>query len=289
MPRRRRNYTNKNLQPRQSQRNKKLFRPVGSTRNLYRNPIPRTLQIATRRNNSQRLRFVVNHTYNFNPGTTDGTETNGLIYRANSIYDIRPGINGQNAAFAAQSTTYAVSNTLLTADGWTEWTNAYQHFTVLGSKCQATFEPYGAEDDNYNQPGMLSIVLSGTGNAVSSTTDASGINTQPYMKKVNVTNALAGNRGGRIYQFYSARKFEGVKDVQDNSNLKGKFGNPTQTPAFPNEQSFFYVNLCKINPAQAKQMSRGVITVKIEYIVHLSEPTQTNNVQTPAHPIPYLG
>lgn len=276
MPRRK---GNRELKPRQTQRDRKLWRPMGSTRKLYRNSVPRTLQIATRRNKSQRLRFVVNHIYEFNPGTTDGTETNGFVYRANSIYDIRPGQNGNLANFEAQSTAYSTATTNITADGWNEWTERYQHFTVLGSKCQATFEPYGIEDDNYKEPGMLSIVLSGTNNAVQASTDSSGINTLPYMKKVNIMPGSALNRGGRIYQFYSARKFEGVNDVNDNSNLRGRFQNPTQNAGAPSENSFFYINLSKLNPAQAKQMPKGMLTVKIEYIVNLSEPTQSNDVQ----------
>lgn len=283
MPRRKVN--NRQLKPRQTQRDKKLFRPMGSTRNLYRNTVPRTLQIATRRNKSQRLRFVVNHIYNYDPGTTDGTETNGFVYRANSIWDIRPSQNGVTGNFVAQSTNYSTASNNLTADGWNEWTNRYQHFTVVGSKCQATFEPYGIQDDNYNQPGMLSIVLSGTGNAVSASTDASGINTLPYMKKANIMPSSSQNRGARIYQFYSARKFEGVHDVADNNQLRGKFANSAQTPSAPGENSFYYINLCKINPAQAKQIPKGVLSVKIEYIVNLTEPTQTNDVQIPTRDI----
>ena len=65
----------KRLRPRQAQRAKPWFRPVGSTNRLYRNLVPRTLQIATRRNFNQRLKFVVNQTYQYDPGTIAGTET----------------------------------------------------------------------------------------------------------------------------------------------------------------------------------------------------------------------
>lgn len=282
--------SNRRLRPKQTMRNKRLFRKVGNTNSLYRPRVPRTLQIATRRNNNQRLRFVVNHIYNFSPGTLAGTETSGMCYRANSIYNIRQGIYGNVANFLAQNASYSTATPLINADGWDEWTDRYQHFCVLGSKCQATFEPYGDNAINA-QPGMLSIVMSGSLNAVNAGKDSSIINQQPYLKKVNIMPATAQNTGGRVYQFYSARKFEGVHDVIDNSQLRGRFAGTADADT-PGEESFYYISLSKMNPGVTQeQMPRGILTIKIEYIVHLSEPTQTNDVQVPVQhvPIPYLG
>lgn len=270
------------LRPRQNQRNKKWFRPVGSTNQLYRNLVPRTLQIATRRNFNQRLKFVVNQTYQVDPGTLQGTETNGITFRANSIYDIRPDYYGTPNTFTAQDPTkYGIAMTNLVADGWNEWTDRYQHFSVLGSKIQAVFEPYGTGEDQ-GQPGMLAITLSGVNGTVSATTDSAAINKLPYTRRGHVFGACNQNRGTRLYQFYSAKKFEGVKDVLDNQQLRGRFANTNGQAVGPSELSFFDVSLSKLNPAVGQQMPKGILTIKIEYIVNCTEPTKSDNVQAPA-------
>lgn len=82
---------------------------------------------------------------------------------------------------------------------------------------------------------------------------------------------------------YSARKFEGVKDPDDNSNLRGRFANanlvPPTTGATPGEQSFFYLALAPVDPTSTVASGGGVLRVKIEYIVHLKEPTESNQIQ----------
>ncbi len=272
----------KRLRPRQAQRAKPWFRPVGSTNRLYRNLVPRTLQIATRRNFNQRLKFVVNQTYQYDPGTIAGTETNGMTFRANSIYDIRPDTYGTPNVFTAQDPQkYGIAMTNLVADGWAEWTTRYQHFSVLGSKIQATFEPYGTGEDQ-SQPGMCAITLSGVNGTVDATTNSAAINKLPYTQRAHVFGACNQNRGARLYQFYSAKKFEGVKDVLDNQQLRGRFANDNGTAATPGEMSFFDISLSKLNPAIGQQMPKGILTIKVEYIVNCTEPTKTDNVQQPS-------
>jgi len=229
---------------------------------------------------NQRLRFVVNHVYDYNPGTLAGTETNGMTFRANSIADIRPDIYGTPNVFIAQDpATYGINVPNIKATGWDDWVNRYQHWTVLGSKLSATFEPYGTGEDQ-GQPGMMAVKVSGINGSIDATTDAAAINKLPYVKKGHVMGACNQNRGTRLYAFYSARKFEGVKDVVDNSVLKGRFTTAADPATqIPNERSFFEVALCKLNPNVGQQMPKGILSIRIEYIVHLAEPTETNQVQ----------
>jgi len=74
-----------------------------------------------------------------------------------------------------------------------------------------------------------------------------------------------------------------VKDPEDNSNLRGRFANSFVTPpvlgATPTEQSFFYLALAPIDPATSLAVGEGVLRVKIEYIVQLREPTESNQIQ----------
>ena len=91
------------------------------------------------------------------------------------------------------------------------------------------------------------------------------------------------NRGTRLFKHYSAKKFEGVKDVRDAQQLRGRFVGQSEQ-AQPAERSFFEVALCKLNPNVGQQMPKGILTIKVEYIVQLLEPTESNEVQEPAAP-----
>lgn len=259
--------------------NKRLSRKP--RRGMYRPLVPRTIQIATRRNHSQTLRFVKNMVFDYNPGTVAGTETNGMTIRANSIADIIADTYGTPNVFTAQSSSYAPGSTV-NADGWDEWDSRYQHFCVTGSKLSATFEPYGTGEDQ-GQPGMLALKLSGVNGVISASTDAAQINILPYVSKGHVFGACNQNRGTRLFKHYSAKKFEGVKDVRDAQQLRGRFVGQSEQ-AQPAERSFFEVALCKLNPNVGQQMPKGILTIKVEYIVQLLEPTESNEVQEPAAP-----
>lgn len=281
-----------------NKRYKKGFRPVGSVNKLYRNPNPRTLQIATRRNTKQTLRFVSNQTYKVNPGgTVGGMENVFLKFRANSIYDINVGNNGNgalnaNLTFIAQDPAkYGPTQPLVNAEGWDDWNSRYAHFTVLGSKIQVTYEPIGIDGANVAVPTTAYINLAGNTSQISTGTEMSVINELPYTKRASMvpsqTNSQQGglvssstwaNNGVRLFSFYSTKSFEGVQDVKDNEQLKGAMLASPQAPA---EGSFFTVGLRNTIPSgtATNRMLNGILRVKIEYITLLTEPTSTNRVQ----------
>ncbi len=249
-----------------------------STSSSYRKSKPRTLQIATRRNPNQVLRFVINQTYWYDGTKTPAGKTAVLQYRANSIFHAQVPSSSISGEFISQDpqlySNYTTDNITQDADGWTEWSARYQHFCVLGSKIQSTFEPTttGSASVHFHH-------LSGVGNAIDANSQMKDINKLPYTYRNSIvaTTVQRGNTGSRMSQQYSAKKYEGVSNVQDNSNLRGSFGGGQ-----PAEQTFFYLGIAPATQMTATSPNinpQGIIRVKVEYIVMLKEPTETNQVQ----------
>lgn len=279
MPRR---YANRKLKRRNKQRGKKLFSPVGNTNKLYHNPIPRTLQLATRRNNSQMLRFVKNMTFRIVPQAFE--ENIFLTLRANSLYDIMSNNGGQNqpGTWQPQDNDYGVGVQFVQADGWDEWSPRFQHFTVLGSKCQVTYEPTDSGYLNNQQqiaPATLYVNLAGLPNAITPTTAMKDVAKLPYTKRASIMPTWSNTGGKRLFQFYSTKKYEGVKDVMDNQNLRGRLQGPASVPT---ETSYFNVGIVPTITnnlgTQGQKISGGVMRIKLEYIAKLTEPSLTNQV-----------
>lgn len=268
-------------------RPKRRSRPT--TASLYRTAIPRTIQRATRRPKSLTLKFVVNQTYLFDGSQVPNGETAFLCYRANSIYQsqIPTSANGTapTAAWTSQDpsiySNMTSDNKFANAEGFDDWKNRFNHFVVKGSKISSTFEP-----TNVGVPAVHFHLLSGSLDSVTGTTKSSDLNKRPYCfrSSLNPTTVQRQSAGTRMYQTYSVRKFEGVKDVQDNSNLRGDFGpdSTTNLPKTPAEESYFYVGIAPVNPASTTKLCSGIVRVKVEYIVFLKEPTLSNQV-TPGY------
>ncbi len=247
------------------------------TNSLYRNKIPRMLQVATRRHKSQFLRFVSNQTYLLAPTLSGGVaKPICLSIRANSIYDIMQNPGVADEVISQVPTAYGPGVDNVVADGYTEWTNRYQHFTVFGSKISVTCQPYG---NVKGTPGLVVLNLSGVAGGVSNVTTAGQLNILPYTKRGQLYNNGANSTGSRLYNTYSTKKYEGVKDVDDNSQLRGRFGNDFGSPGPPGEQSFHNLWIGPVLPTATEALSPQVLRLKVEYIVKLSEPTFKNQVQ----------
>lgn len=283
-----------------NKRYKKGFKKAGNTNSYYHSSIPRTLQIATRRNHSEMLRFVVNQTYMIEPKVRTGGANNGpenvyLQYRANSIVDVMAGTAG-NGSYNIAGTwisqdpaNYGTTENNVNAEGVTAWQQRYQHFTVLGSRIQASIQTIKASQVTTDeQPGTFYINLSGYQGAVNKESQATEIVELPYTKRARIISAVGNNTysasssvpGARLLLNYSAKKFEGVKDVLDNSNMKGHFENSLGNQAVPVEQSYFNIGFVPTMPYTdgTSPLQDQLLTVKIEYIVKLTEPTASNQV-----------
>lgn len=272
---------------------KKYQRRYASKKKQYRQAIPRTIQIATKRNMNQTLKFVVNQTYVVDPTVLAAGKSAVLSFRANSIYNSHMPTGSTTVnAFKSQDPSKYNNNGQASpvisqnADGWDDWTERYQHFCVVGSKITYTFEPTGT-----GAPAILCSHLSGVSSAVTTDTTSARLNTLPYIYRhslstQSITSGINASTGIRGNMKYSARKFEGVKDPEDNSNLRGRFANsnlnPPTTGATPGEQSFFYLIMSPVDPTTTAKMPPGVMRLKIEYITQLKEPTESNKIQVTA-------
>ena len=260
-------------------------------RTNFRTSVPRTIQIATKRNMNQTLKFVVNQTWVVDPTSQAAGLTAVLSYRANSIFNshMPTSVAATAGLFKSQDPTKYSNNGSLTpvisqsADGFDTWSDRYQHFTVTGSRMTYTYEPMNA-----GAPAVFCSHMSGVSGAVNANTTAARLNELPYVKRHSVVPQalLAGGISGpgiRGSVNYSARRFEGIKDPEDNSNLRGRFANSLVTPpvvgATPSEQTFFYLAIAPIDPSATTVVSGGVLRVKIEYVVKLKEPTESNQIQ----------
>ena len=257
------------------------------------------MQIATRRPQKQLLRFVSNQTYHVRPGGSVGAVENCYLqFRANSIYDICDGNNGNGSLnqpstwIPQDSTIYGPSLTEINAEGFEDWRARFSHFTVIGSKISVSYEPYGiqGEQNAVQVPTTVYVNLAGNQSQIGPGTQMSAINKLPYTKRASIvpsqTNSTTsgllststfGNAGVRLYSFYSAKKFEGISDVMDNEQLKGAM---LASPAAPQEQAFFTVGLRNTIPSVAAgdRMPQGIMRIRLEYITMLTEPSSTNQV-----------
>ncbi|AXQ66013.1 MAG: putative capsid protein [Circoviridae sp.] len=267
-------------------------KPKSVPRSNYRSTIPRTIQIATKRNKNMKLKFTLNQTWLVDPSKlANPNDTAVLSYRANSIFQshMPTAATATAAAFVSQDPALynnngqAVPLIQQSADGFDTWSSRFQHFTVTGSKITYTFEPYST-----GAPSILCSHVSGVSGAIQASTSAVRLNALPYTTRHSivpqaVTSGIFAATGLRGSRTYSARAFEGVVDPVDNSNLRGRFANSLLTPpvtgASPSEQSFFYIAIAPIDPATTVSSGQGVLRVKIEYIAHLREPTESNQVQ----------
>ena len=265
-----------------TRRKRKAYKKAPSK---FRASVPRTLQIATKRNSRMTLKFVTNQTYLFHPASTafPAGQTSLLCFRANSIYQSQLPVSNVVGVWKSQNpakySNDVVAGVQQNADGWDEWTSRFQHFCVTGSRISATFEPVTS-----GAPSIMTTHVSGIQGAVNNLTTSARLNELPYTKRASivVNTNLSSPIGQSLSATYSARKFEGVTDPNDNSNLRGRFATTT-TPTLPgntpSEQSFFYLAMSPIDPNTVDPMPQGVVRVKIEYVVQLKEPTDTNQIQ----------
>lgn len=259
------------------------------TKSLYHPSVARSLQIATRRNFNQKLKFVTNQTYIYNSAVTPDGDSCVLKYSANSIYNSQvavstlagPELKSQNPALYSNLVSDGLNQD---ASGYDQWSSSYQHFTVAGSKIQITCRPMGT-----GVPTQVSIVLAGKSTAITSDTKTDTLATMPFMRRAIICSTGNGATNSvRLYHTYSARKFEGVRDPTDNSNLRGRFADNTVTPPVagtaPTESSYFYVVVSPVDPNVTGKVIPMMITTKVEYVTILREPTLTNKIQERALP-----
>jgi hypothetical protein len=176
------------------------------------------------------------------------------------------------------------------ADGWDEWKLRFQHFTVLGSKINVTYEPQNAantgdaDDDTYQTrkecaEGILFLNKVGGTGIINTTSTMATIQNLPYQRKGTVKAGINGiGRGTSLSMKYSAKHFEGVSDVADNATMKGQMDSGMAAAAQPNERSYFNVGILPTIHAQGLHPPNGILRINVEYITKLTEATTTNQL-----------
>ena len=163
------------------------------------------------------------------------------VFRANSIFDPdRTGTGHQPL-------------------GRDEWSNFYNHVTVLGSRIKATFVPRGSTATTSS--GLVAITLKANDTVsvdpITPLLEAKGAK-WAYM---GLGNATA--KGTTLRNYFSAKKFFGVTDVNDNNDLKAAVGfNPA-------EQAYFHV---QVGPQDGLADAQPIdVIVQIDYICRYQE------------------
>lgn len=145
--------------------------------------------------------------------------------------------------------------------GHDEWSTFYNHYTVIGSRCKATFWSDPSPDASSNTH-IIGVYLDDTATAVPN------VNTLLEQGKVR-PKYLSSGSGGRavqtIYSNYSAKKHLGLQSIRDNRSLIG-----AQFGSNPPEDMYFHC----FTSAAAELGDAPLINclVEIEYIAYLTEP-----------------
>jgi len=289
---------NRKLANSKSKRYKKGFRKPANTNSLYRNSIPRTLQVATRRPTTATLRFVKNMTFHVKPNiNADGTNNMfHLQIRANAIKsmisDYYPEQTVSETKWVEQDQDYALVGTGtgldINAEGFEDWRHRFHDYTVLGSKIQCSYEPVintQGSAASFTSPTTLILQQSqAAANGVDpAVDDISDIVKLPNLSRAQILQARVGRggQGARLYSFFSAKKAFGVKDVMDNTTLGGNF-NIAGTPGRPSKAAFYNIYIAETVPVRPGAVEHpcveGILRVKVEYITKLTVETSTNEV-----------
>lgn len=143
--------------------------------------------------------------------------------------------------------------------GFDQNMESYNHFTVLGAKCQATYLPTTASTN----PGIMGILLTGSGSAVSTFT---GVDDMLETKAMGKNHVVCGgiNRVERhVFKNFSAKKFFCATAIVGKDLYRGN------TSASPQEKAFFEVIF---SSTDSNDPTLAKIRVTIDYIAMLTEP-----------------
>lgn len=171
--------------------------------------------------------------------------TADYVFRANSVFD--PDYTGTGHQ----------------PMGRDQWSEVYNRYTVLGSKITLYATPIATTN---SVPTYFGITLSGETSPLGSYSSINSI----LESKLSSGTRLAGStvsgaipRSLKLTKTFSAKKFFGVKDVQDGAALSAEVG------ANPSKDAYFSVWAASVDGSNPGAMS---FRVQIDYIVLYREP-----------------
>lgn len=199
------------------------------------------MRVGFPRNQAVKLRYVT--TVTINP---PATQLGYHFFRANSLFD--PDFTGTGH----QPMTYDM------------WTTLYNHYTVVGAKCTATF---GGDGSTSATPLIYGIALTDDTTVTSSPAQLMENGTTGY----RITTANGAGNVGRCPRFsktFSAKKFFSVVNPMDCTT---RIGSTIGTN--PVEDAVFSVFVGPL-PDTAYDIPGMLVTVVIEYFAIFSEPKE---------------
>lgn len=222
-------------------------------------------------------------------GTTRGLShyPHVCFFRASSGHDIFQPANTARGNFLQLSGTLNDLQSLQSANPMA-YRSMYSHYYVLGAKLSVTFQPTanpngsGLLMENNIQVGCglsrdMGWPTSGaaSGSSLQSLTQAKNASVRQLIANDNNTNAARC----RLFSGYSPQRALGIKDTDDNEDLKVSVldGNAA-------EATFFYITLTGLNPGGAtdpEQIVPYIINVKIDYTLKFVEPNESKNQPIP--------
>lgn len=139
--------------------------------------------------------------------------------------------------------------------GFDQWSNFYDHITVIGSQIKCIFTPTTATATGSSVCTLHVADDTGTTAAVETLMERTGT-------VWGVMGALGSSNGLRLTKKFSTKKFFNVTDVKDRSDLQGTFSSS------PNDDAYFHISCFDTVGGDADDVS---VLVEVEYICLLSE------------------
>jgi len=212
-------------------------------RKMLRSHPQRIIKVGFPKQTCVKLRYVDG--FSLNPGVSSLAQ---YLFRANSCFDPNySAIGHQPSAF----------------DNWSQF---YNHYTVLGAKITAQLhvDPASVQSGGI----MFGIHLS---DDISFTADPTTAMEQGLLKyrMGNVSPVQGSGNGLKVTKTFSAKKFFNVKDVKDNTGRLGAL-----TSANPTDLAYFMVIAGPTPASTSVDLTGFQVTVIIDYIVLFSEPME---------------
>jgi hypothetical protein len=266
---------------------RKNWKRKGNKR-IYRPTIAKTIQLATQRPKTVVLKFRKYYQYVLKPAALAGTDTKTNCYiqiSGNSIYNILEK-DGNNAKIGSTQQWNAIdpsyspgSSGTQNVDSYNEWKAKFDEYVVLGSRCSATFKPFtqGATTEDLSDPTTCYILrasdtaIRGADNATKNIND---LIQYPYIQRRQIMPHARGAQAQAFIQSrVSSKKWFGVRNVTDNAALGADFN--TQ----PVEKVSYLIGCVpSTGAAQVKPSLKMLVSIKMEYLVLLREPTDDNTL-----------
>lgn len=170
------------------------------------------------------------------------------VFRANSVYDPDYTTTGHQPLY------------------YDQWATNYTRSTVVGSKITIQWVP----QSNVNlTPGMFGCELMKVPSIPYTALDTLYESTRGrFGRTTGIVQSQGGQKVSTVSKTFSARKFMGVSNVKDNSDLQGLMGG-TGVGTNPAQNAYYAVWLASIG---ANDPSTTFFRVVIDYIVLLQEP-----------------